>query len=342
MTDLVHQGVPVTRASEALGLARSTYYRAQQPTQETEPTVRPPSPRALSDEERATVLALLNSDQFMDESPYQVYAALLDAQQYYCSVSTMYRILAEHDQVRERRNQLQHPTYAKPELLATGPRDLWSWDITKLRGPRKWTCYYLYVILDVYSRYAVGWMIAEQESAELAEQLIGETCTKEGIASGQLTIHADRGSPMIAKSLALLLIDLGVSKSHARPYVPDDNPFSEAHFKTLKYRPDYPERFGSLADARSWAQAFFAWYNNGHYHSSLGWLTPADVHHGRAETVRQARQQVLQQAYQAHPERFVKGVPTAPELPAAVWINPPPDLLDLADPVPVLAAEPMV
>lgn len=329
VAELVEQGVPVTKASAALGLARSTYYRAQQPaSQKTEPAERPRSSRALSDEERTTVRDLLNSDLYMDRSPYQVYADLLDNDQYYCSVSTMYRILAEHDEVRERRNQLRHPDYAKPELLATGPNQLWSWDITKLRGPSKGIYYYLYEILDVYSRYVVGWMIADRESAELAEQLIAETCAKQGIDPGQLTIHADRGSAMIAKSVALLLIDLGVSKSHSRPHVANDNPFSEAHFKTLKYRPDYPDRFGSLPDARSWAQTFFDWYNNEHYHSALGLLTPADVHYGRAEAIREARQQVLQQAYQAHPERFVKGVPTPPELPEAVWINRPKDTAD--------------
>jgi len=340
-TELGQQGVPVTRASDALSVARSTYYRAQQPAQQArEPTVRPPPSRALSEAERATVRDLLNSDRFMDCSPYQVYATLLDAGQYCCSVSTMYRILDQHDEVRERRNQLRHPVYAKPELLATGPRQLWSWDITKLRGPRKWIYYYLYVILDVYSRYVTGWMIAERESAQLAEQLIAETCAKQGILPGQLNIHADRGGPMVAKSLALLLIDLGVSMTHARPHVPDDNPFSEAHFKTLKYRPDYPDRFGSQADARRWARAFFAWYNNEHYHSSLGLLTPAMVHYGQAESVRQARLQVLQQAYQAHPERFVKGVPTLPELPAAVWINPPPDPPVTPEPGLVLAVTP--
>lgn len=323
---LADQGVTVSRASGALGLPRSTYYRGQRrPVSRAEPAVRPKPARALSDEERVAVRNLLNSDQFMDRSPRQVYAALLDDGKYYCSVSTMYRILAEHDEVRERRNQLRHPTYSKPELLATGPNDLWSWDITKLRGPSTGTYYYLYVILDVYSRYVVGWMIAERESAQLAEQLIAETCAKQGIDPWQLTIHADRGSPMIAKSVALLLADLGVNKSHARPHVPDDNPFSEAQFKTLKYRPDYPDRFGSLADARGWAQRFFAWYNNDHYHSGLGLLTPAVVHHGRAQAVRHARQQVLQQAYQTHPERFVKGVPTPAKLPAAVWINPPQD-----------------
>jgi putative transposase len=235
----------------------------------------------------------------------------------------MYRILAEHDQVRERRNQLQHPTYSKPELLATGPNQLWSWDITKLKGPRKWTCYYLYVILDVFSRYVPGWLVAECESAMLAEQLIAETCAKQGIEPGQLTVHADRGSSMRSKTVALLLADLGVTKTHSRPYVSNDNPYSESQFKTLKYRPGFPERFGSLVDARNWTRPFFRWYNHEHRHSSLGLMTPATVHYGQAEAVRAQRQQVLLEAYAAHPERFVRGQPTPPPLPKEVWINKP-------------------
>ena len=228
----------------------------------------------------------------------------------------MYRILAQHAEVRERRNQLRHPAYHKPELLATGPNQVWSWDITKLRSPSKGVYYYLYVIIDIYSRYVVGWLIAEVEAAELAEQLIAETCAKQGVQRAHLTIHADNGSPMIAKSVAILLADLGVAKSHSRPHVSDDNPYSEAQFKTLKYRPDYPERFGSLADARSWSRSFFAWYNDQHHHTGLGLLTPAVVHTGRAEVVRQKRQTVLQHAFQAHPERFTHGLPRPARLPA--------------------------
>src|SRR5450759_3302462 len=222
-------------------------------------------------------------------------------------------------------NQLRHPAYKKPELMATGPNQVYSWDITKLRGPSKGVYYDLYVIIDIYSRYVVGWMIAEVESAELAEQLIAETCVKQGVQREQLAIHADNGGPMIATSLAVLMADLGVVKSHSRPHVSNDNPFSEAQFKTLKYRPDYPERFGSLPDAPSWGRCFFAWYNDRHHHTGLGLLTPADVHHGRAETVRQKRQAALLRAYQAHPERFVKGAPVPAKLPEAVWINPPKD-----------------
>jgi putative transposase len=235
----------------------------------------------------------------------------------------MYRILDEHGQVRERRNQLQHPTYKKPELLARRPNELWSWDITKLKGPVKWTYFYLYVILDVFSRYAVGWMVARQESAALAKELIQQSCQNQEVDPEQLTIHSDRGGPMTAKSLALLLSDLGVTKSHARPHVPDDNPYSEAQFKTMKYRPDYPDRFGCPEDVRGWARSFFGWYNLEHHHTGLGLMTPAMVHYGQAFQVRQARQRVLEAAYAAHPERFVRGLPTAPTLPEAVWINKP-------------------
>jgi len=281
----------------------------------------------LSEQERAQIRDVLNSEAFQDKSPREIYATLLDEGRYLCYWRTMYRILAEHDEIRERRNQLQHPTYTKPELLATGPNQLWSWDITKLHGPGKWTYYYLYVILDIYSRYVVGWMIAERESAELAEQLIAETCAKQGIKPDQLTIHADRGSAMTSKSVALLLSDLGVTKTHSRPHVSNDNPYSEAQFKTLKYRPDYPGRFGSIIDARSWGRAFFDWYNNQHtcactqcrcHHTGLALLTPADVHSGRAAKKLQERQAILQQAYAAHPDRFVRGAPVVPALPGGL------------------------
>lgn len=277
----------------------------------------------MSEQERAQVREVLNSETFQDKSPREVYATLLDEGRYLCHWRTMYRVLDEHAEVRERRNQLQHPTYTKPELLATGPNQLWSWDITKLQGPSKYSYYYLYVILDIFSRYVVGWMVAERENAELAEQLIAETCTKQGILRNQLTIHADRGSAMTSKTVALLLSDLGVIKTHSRPHVSNDNPYSEAQFKTLKYRPDYPGRFGSIVDARSWGRAFFDWYNNQHHHTGIALLTPADVHSGQADERLQQRQAILQQAYAAHPERFVQGAPIVPKLPDAVWINPP-------------------
>jgi putative transposase len=325
--DELSQNHGVQEACAALGIVRSSLYRARQvaaaPSVAALPKARS-SRRGLSNDERAKVRAVLNSEPFQDQAPREVYASLLDQGSYLCHWRTMYRILDAHGEVRERRDQLRHPTYSKPELLATGPNQLWSWDITKLLGPTKWTYYYLYVILDVYSRYVVGWMIAERESAELAEQLIAGTCAKQGIEPDQLTIHADRGSSMTSKSVATLLADLGVTKTHSRPHVSNDNPFSEAQFKTLKYRPDYPGRFGCLVDARTWARAFFDWYNNDHHHSALALLTPADVHGGRADERLQQRQAVLHQAYAAHPERFVRGAPVASLPPAAVWINPPP------------------
>ena len=307
----------------ALGVARASLYRYTQPTGPTSPLQRPTPPRALSLEERVTVLGQLNSERFMDQAPAQVYATLLDEGQYLCSVRTMYRILDQHDQVRERRNQLTHPNYQKPELLATAPNQVWSWDITKLLGPAKWTYFYLYVILDIFSRYVVGWMVAVRESATLAEKLIQQTCQKQAIVPGQLTVHADRGSSMLSKPVALLLADLGITKTHSRPYNSNDNPFSESHFKTLKYRPDFPDRFGSLPDSRVFCQRFFAWYNTEHHHSALGWLSPEVVHYRQTAEVRAARQQVLNAAYRMNPDRFVRKLPEPPRLPECVWINPP-------------------
>jgi putative transposase len=310
-------------ACQALGVARASLYRYTQPAGSTIPIPRPSPPRALSGEERATVLDQLNSERFIDQAPAEVYATLLDEGQYLCSVRTMYRILDQHDQVRERRNQLAHPAYQKPELLATGPNQVWSWDITKLLGPAKWTYFYLYVILDIFSRYVVGWMVASRETATLAEKLIRETCHKQTIIPGQLTVHADRGSSMISKPVALLLADLGVTKTHGRPHTSNDNPFSESHFKTLKYRPEFPDRFGSIEDGRVFCQRFFTWYNAEHHHSALGWLTPQVVHYRRADQVRIARQEVLKEAYRINPDRFVHQPPQPPRLPECVWINPP-------------------
>ena len=315
----------LSRACQVLGVPRSRLYRARQaePEPSAVPMPRPPSGRALDAAERTQVRELLNSERFVDWAPREVYATLLDEGAYHCSWRTMYRILAAHAEVRERRDQARHPSYTKPELLATAPNQLWSWDITKLRGPSQYAYFYLYVMLDVFSRSVVGWMIAERETAELAEPFIAATCAKQGIERGQLTIHADRGSAMTSKPVAQLMADLGVTKTHSRPHVSNDNPFSEAQFKTLKYRPDYPDRFGGVADARGWGEAFFAWYNEQHHHTALALLTPSDVHYRRAEAVRQERQRVLEGAYAAHPERFVRGMPTVPEVPKAVWINPP-------------------
>lgn len=314
------QQVGVQASCQSLGMPRSSYYRSFHPALVRS---RPVPRRALAPAEQAEVLRRLNSERFQDSAPREVYASLLDEGCYLCHWRTMYRILAASHEIRERRNQLRHPNYQKPELLATRPNELWSWDITRLLGPSKWTYYYLYVILDVYSRYVVGWMIALQEAAHLAEPLFLETCQKQNIQPKQLTLHADRGNPMNSKPFALLLADLGVTKTHSRPHVSNDNPYSEAHFKTLKYHPDYPERFGSQADARSWSRDFFTWYNHQHHHSGIALLTPADVHYGHAHQLLIARQQVMQVAYQKTPERFVQGLPKPFALPDAVWINPP-------------------
>jgi putative transposase len=329
----VHDCAPRLRVAptcRALGLPRATYYRGLHPP-------RPPGPRrsarGLEPAERQAVLDILHAPRFGDQAPADVYATLLDEGTYLCSERTMYRVLAAHQEVRERRDVLRHPSYTAPELLATGPNQLWSWDITKLLGPTKWTYYYLYVILDVFSRYVVGWLAAYREAAVLAERLIAATCERQGIAPGQLTLHADRGSSMTSKPVAFLLADLGVTKTHSRPHVSNDNPYSEAQFKTLKYRPGFPERFGSIAHARAVSGDLFQGYNHAHHHSALGLLTPADVHYGRAETTRAQRATVLTHAYAQHPERFVRGVPQPPALPTAAWINQPrlaPSSLSLA------------
>jgi putative transposase len=313
----------IRTACRSLAVPRGWYYRQQKVNSSFQKGSRPTSKLALSEDEKAEVRSTLNSERFMDQSPREVYASLLDEGIYLCHWRTMYRVLAEHDEVRERRDQRRHPQITKPQLVATRPNELWSWDITLLKGPSRRLLYYLYVILDVFSRYVVGWMVAEEESAELAEVLIAASCTKQAIGREQLTLHADRGSAMRAKTVAQLLADLGVAKSHSRPYTPDDNPYSEAQFKTMKYRPDYPNRFDNLDHARSWARAFFDWYNHEHHHTGLGLMTPTVVHYGQTDLVRAERQRALDRAYAAHPERFVKGRPLAPTAPDQVWINPP-------------------
>ena len=307
---------------DALGVAPATYYRQRRP-KVLGPWPRRASARALDPAEHQRVLAVLHEPRFVDLAPAEVYATLLDEGTYHCAERTMYRVLAVHDEVRERRAQAHHPRYTAPELLATAPNQLWSWDITRLKGPTTWSWYYLYVLLDGFSRYVVGWMVALRESATLAQELIAMSCEQQRILPGQLTLHADRGAPMIAKPVALLLADLGVTKTHARPHTSDDNPFSEAQFKTLKYRPDFPERFGSLEDARAHSAAFFAWYNTQHHHSGLALHTPHDVHHGVAASRQAARADVLAAAYARTPERFVRQLPTPRALPVAAWINPP-------------------
>jgi putative transposase len=312
----------IAPACVALGLPTTTYYRRMRPKPPPEP--RPSPPRTLDAAERTAVLEVLHEPAFVDLAPGQVYARLLDEQErYLCSERTMYRILEENQEVRERRDQLRHPHYAAPELLATAPNQVWSWDITKLLGPAKWTYFYLYVVLDIFSRHVVGWMVAYEEGAALAKKLIEQSCARQGILPGQLTLHADRGPSMKSKCVALLLSDLGITKTHSRPYVSNDNPFSEAQFKTMKYRPEFPDRFGSIQDARSFGHVFFPWYNTEHRHSGLGMLTPHEVHYGLAEKRVEARARVLAAAFAAHPERFVAGRPRPPALPTEVWINKP-------------------
>lgn len=310
-------------ACRALGIARAALYRRRRPMEAAPRTPRSRPSNALAPQERQTVLETLNSERFMDKAPTEVYATLLDEASYLCSIRTMYRILDERGEVRERRDQARHPDYRKPELLATGPNRVWSWDITKLRGPVLWSYFYLYVILDIFSRYVVGWMVSTHESAVLAERLIKETIGKHGIERNQLILHADRGSSMKSKTVAQLLADLGVAKSHSRPHVSDDNPYSESQFKTLKYSPEFPDRFGSIEDARAFCRRFFPWYNDAHHHTGIGLLTPAVVHFGRAEEIIGKRRIVLETAYQKHPERFFNGPPKSQEMPSAAWINKP-------------------
>lgn len=313
--------VGVVAACAALGVSRASYYRSQQLKPEPQPQPRPA--RALSDEERAHVLATLDSESFMDMAPAQVYAKLLEDGEYLCSPRTMYRVLDDADQVRERRAQRCHPEYKKPQLVATAPNQVWSWDTTKLPGPTKGTYFVLYVILDIFSRFIVGWQVATRESATIAQELIAACCELQGIVPGQLTAHADRGSPMIAKSTAQLYVDLGVAKSHSRPRTSNDNPYSESNFRTIKYRPEMPEQFGSLEHARQIVRELVDWYNEEHYHVGLALLHPVDVHYGRTDQIVEARQRVLDAAHHRHPERFVRGCPKHKAPPSAAWINPP-------------------
>ena len=323
--------VPVCIAAtcRSVGVPRATLYRRRRPKPSAPaPTSRSKPPRALDDQERQQVLDLLHSAPFADQAPAEVYAALLDQGKYLCSIRTMYRILHQRQEVRERRAQLRHPRYHKPQLVASAPNQVWSWDITKLLGPAKWTYFYLYVILDIFSRYVVGWMLASRESDRLAERLIRETVIKEGVARDQLTIHSDRGPSMRSQTVAQLLATLGITKSHSRPHVSNDNPFSESQFKTLKYRPEFPDRFASHEHGLEFCSAFFHWQNHEHHHWGLGLLTPATVHHGQADAVLTARQAVLAAAHAAHPERFVRQPPRPLTLPREVWINPPANQLE--------------
>jgi len=315
--------VGVRGACGALEMPPASYYRWGRPSQRrAQPRPRPPL--ALSAIEEQNVLAVLNGERFVDVAPPEAYATLLAERTYLCSTRTMYRVLERHGQVRERRDQLRHPVAAKPELLATGPNQVWSWDITKLKGPAKWTYFYLYVILDIFSRYVVGWMLAQRESAELAQRLIRETLEKQGIAGGpELTIHSDRGPAMTSKTVGQLLADLSITRSLSRPYTSNDNPFSEAHFRTLKYRPQFPDRFGSHQHGLSFLRPFFHWYNEDHHHGGIGFFTPGQVHRGEVERVLAERTRALEAAFLAHPERFKGRRPLPPAPPTAVWINPP-------------------
>jgi len=310
-------------ACRALGASPATIYRRRRP-----PAPRPPRPlprpaRALGEAERAAVLEVLHGERFLDASPAAVWATLLDEGRYLCSERTMYRLLEASGSSRERRDQLTHPAYAKPELLAKRPNEVWSWDISKLKGPARWRHFHLYVILDVFSRYVVGWTVQERESGKLAQALIAQSCEQQAIRRDRLTLHADRGSSMRSEPVAFLLADLGVTKTHSRPHTSNDNPYSEAQFRTLKYRPGFPARFDSLAHAREFCRSFFRWYNHEHRHSGIGLMTPASVHHGKAKKVHARRQAVLAEAYAANPERFVRGTPVPPALPEAAWINKP-------------------
>jgi putative transposase len=313
-------------ACAATGRAQASWYRTHRvsppPARPPAPAPRP-QPRALSAAERQAVLDVLHKERFIDAAPATVYATLLDEGTYLCSEPTMYRILREHGEVRERRAQATHPATVKPELLADAPNSVWSWDITKLRGPAKRTFYHLYSMIDIYSRYTVGWMLADREDARLAEALLADSVAKQHVDRGQLTIHADRGPSMASRTVAELLADLGVTKSHSRPRCSNDNPFSEAQYKTLKYRPDFPDRFGSTEHARDHCHTFFTWYNHHHRHSGIGYHTPADVHYGHAHAVRAARADTLTAAYTRTPERFVRKHPEPPALPTTAWINQP-------------------
>jgi putative transposase len=280
----------------------------------------------LTEAERAAVLEVLRSERFADMAPATIYATLLDEGVYLCSEATKYRLLRERGETGDRRRQATHPAKVKPEPIADAPHRVWSWDITKLHGPAKWTYYYLYVILDIFSRYPVGWMVASRESAVLAERLITEAVRKQQVDRNQLTLHADRGSSMASKPVPFLLADLGVTKPHSRPHCSNDNPYSQAQSKTLKYRPDFPDRFGCIEDARVFCGRFFRWYSHEHRHSGIGLHTPADVHYGRAHAIREARSRILDAAHAAHPERFIRKHPEPPKLPLTVWINKPEDI----------------
>ncbi|WLP88455.1 IS3 family transposase [Gordonia sp. NB41Y] len=320
LVDELAEHVPANRACELLGRPRSSHYRSKLPPVQGPRRPRPTPLNALSAAERATVVAVVTSERFCDKAVAQAWATLLDEGTYLCSMSTMHRILAAHNMSGERRAQARHPAKKKPELLATGPGQVWSWDITKIRGPVKGTWYHLYVIIDIYSRYIVGWTLQNREDSTIAADMIAAAISVHGQPD---SLHADRGTSMTSKTVTALLLDLGVDRSHSHPHVSNDNPYSEAAFKTLKYAPVFPDHFGSLADARAFCEGFFAYYNHEHHHSGIGLHTPASVHYGTVTEIRRQRQATLDAAYQAHPERFANQRPVPPKLPTAAWINQP-------------------
>ena len=318
------KGIAVDALCNSLTVPRATYYRHQHDRQRASVASRPKAPKnALSSEERQQVLDILHSERFIDKTPYEAFNTLIDKGEYYCSPRTMYRVLEEQGETLDRRKQRNHRDAIKPELIATKPNEVWSWDITKLLGQQKWQYYYLYVIIDIFSRYVVGWLVADCESQSLAGKLIQQTTLKQRIQPCQLTLHADRGASMTSHSVAQLLEHLGIAKTHSRPYTSDDNPFSESQFKTMKYRPDFPVRFSSLAESEAFGKKFFSWYNNEHYHSGIAWLTPQSVHYGQAEAILKKRHTVRMLAYAKNPIRFNNVEPKLKELAAAVYINPP-------------------
>ena len=318
------EAVSSTKAAcELLGASRASLYRRRRPPVLGPPAPRPIPPNALSEAERQHILAVLRSEEYCDLAPAQVWARLLDDGVYLCSISTMYRLLAIAGENRERRRQRTHPARTRPELIARRPNEVWSWDITKLQGPERGVYYELFVIIDIFSRYVVGWTVAPAETGELAQAFIADALAAQGVGPDQLTLHADRGTSMTSKPVAQLLVDLGVARSHSRPHVSNDNPFSEANFKTLKYCPAFPGRFGSIHDARAFCSAFFDHYNHVHRHAGIGLHTPASVHYGTAGEVRAQRAQTLDAAYAANPGRFRHRRPTPPKLPTVAWINEP-------------------
>ncbi len=311
------------KACALLGASRATVYRRRRPPVPRSPAPRPTPPNALTETERQQVLSVLRSSEYCDLAPAQVWARLLDDGIYLCSISTMYRLLAIAGESRERRRQRTHPAKKKPELIARRPNEVWSWDITKLQGPERGTYFELFVIIDIFSRYVVDWIVSPAETGELAEAFIAGAFAAQGVARHQLTLHADRGTSMTSKPVAQLLVDLGVARSHSRPHVSNDNPYSEANFKTLKYCPAFPGRFGSIQDARSFCAVFFDHYNHVHRHAGIGLHTPASVHYGTATEIRAQRAVTLDAAYAANPARFRHRRPTAPKLPTVAWINEP-------------------